>query len=377
MELYADKQYPENYSNAVMKVLDAMSLSGLKGLKVVGSASIRSQQFAGDYDATETLKVKSISEVVEALRAMVKRVRMLPETYITDIKCGEVADWNVFSPRARIEDGQIKDFNITHSKGIVDRLEREKVVSPDEAKEMRALLSAATDDFGFMDAKKNIRVHILRWRPIDILNGVLDYRGRPFLLEDAIQSGGLLKTDVVSNVHDRFTEFSVITDVFVNGTRVTKLAEPYERSIKEDIVYYNKVSPFKALKRLFALAKYFKSAKAVEALVPILNSDLGRLYQIVGDLHTLLDLLERPSPPVTEIREQIDEVRQRLGNIYLLRDYLKGEHSTIGSIMSLLKTQPSGMKRKLEALIDRLEGILDDGTEKITGDIGKKVSGVL
>lgn len=377
MELAAEKSFPENYSNDVLSILKAMSLSSMKTLKVVGSANIRSQMYAADYDAIEVVKSPSVEHLVTELRAAVKRIRDLPETYISDIKCGEVAEWNVFSPSARIEDGKIKDFNITHSKGIVDRLEREKVVSPAEAKEMRALLNDATTEFGFVDAKKNIRVHVLRWRPIDILNGVLDYRGRAFVLEDALKSGGMTKMDVISNINDRFTEFSCIYELYVGGKRISAPIRPLKEAVLEDIVYYDKTNPFKALKRLFSLAKSFKSPKAVAEIVPILNSDLGRLYQIIGDLHTLLDLLERPSAPVKEIRDQIDEMRSRLGNVYLLRDYLKQEHTIIGTIEALLKSPLPTMKRKLEALIDKLEAILDGATEKATGEIGKKALMVL
>ena len=52
----APKSYPENYPSDALDILDAMSFSGGKDVKILGSMSIRSQQYAGDYDAYELVK---------------------------------------------------------------------------------------------------------------------------------------------------------------------------------------------------------------------------------------------------------------------------------------------------------------------------------
>lgn len=367
MELISEKQFPENYSKAVLEILNAMSMTGLKKTKVVGSSNIRSMLYAGDYDSIERVDVKSASEIVQKLRDVVKRLRDIPETYISDIKCGEVADWDPFNKSARVEDGVVKDFNRVQSKSVIDKLRSQNIITPAEAKDALELLEDATSTFGFLDAKKNIRFHILRWKPIDILNGVLDYRGKAFVLEDAIESGGLIKMDVISNIESRFTEFSMIYDVFQNGKRITAPPVPLVRGLTEDIIYYDEISPFKALKRLFSLAKHYKEKKLIERLVPILNGDLGRLYQMVGDLKTLEDLLDRPSAPVEQIRAQIDDIRHRLGNIYQLKGLLSHEHHLIGLIESVLKQPAPKLSHKLTGLVEVMEDLLDKETRKVVG----------
>ena len=252
------------------------------------------------------------------LREVIKRLRSLG-VFIGDIKCGEAKEWNIFRPTARIEKGEVKDFNKMESKGAVDRLLKEHIISPAEHKEAHKLLDKATTEFGFLDAKKQIRFHILRWKPIDIINGALDYRGAVFPLESALESGGMLKVDAVANINNQFTEFSVIYEVYVKGKRITAPIPPLEGSIEDDIVYYEKSNPFKALKRMFSLARYYHEHRALEKLVPILNGDLGRLYQMVGDLKTLEGLLARPHAPVAQIREQIDEIRSRYGSLYQIK----------------------------------------------------------
>jgi hypothetical protein len=378
MELIADKQFPDNYSLPTLEVLEAMSMTGLKTTKIVGSSSIRSQLYAGDFDGSETVKVKSVEEVVEHLRAIVKKLRSVPNLAFGELKCGEIAEWNVFRPSARVEKGKILDFNIKESQAKVDALREAKVITAQEAKDYNELLDDANDEWGFLHARKSIRHHILRWTPREVLEGAKFIRGDGVIkLEDAITSGGMMKLDVVANIHDRFVEFSLIYDVYVNGKHITQTPPPIVSSLLEDILYYAKANPFKALKRIFSLAKHFKETKLIEKLVPVLNGDLGRLYQIIGDLRTIASLLEnrtRPTKQVKEMRLEIDEVRQRLGNLYQLKDLLKAQHTLIGSIMTLLKTPIPKLHAKLETFIDRLQSLLDSSTMKEVGGLLKKGS---
>jgi hypothetical protein len=364
MELYAPKNFPDNYPLSVIHVLEALSMSSLKGVKLVGSASIRSQLYAGDYDATDSVKVNSASDIAFELKSVIKKLRDIPECFIGDIKCGEVPDWNIFPKRSRVEDGKVMDFNVTQSKAHLDKLLHDKVITPAESKEYHELLSKADTPFGFLDAKKTIRVHILRWLPSEILRGSLEYRHHHFKLEDAILSKGMVKVDAICNISDRFTEFSMIYELTINGKKLSVPHISISDSLKEDIIYYENSNPFKALKRAFALSKLQKNYDDAETLAPIMNSDLGRLYQIIGDLKTLDALLKRPKHPMAEIRSQIDAMKSRMGNIYKLKDFLSHEHSILGSINSLLKSPMSTIVGKLNGIISELEGILNRNTIK-------------
>lgn len=376
MNAIAQKDFPANYATPILRVLDALSMTDLKGLEVVGSSSIRSQQYAGDIDAHEVVKAKSVESVAEKLQDIVKDVRTLKGVYFGDIKIGEIPEWNIFNANARVEDGKIEAFNRTESKARVDALRQQNIISPAEAKEAHALLSKATTPLAFLEARKTLRVHILRWRPDDILEGAMVYRDKVIKLEDAIASGGLVKVDVIANLDDRFTELSVIYDIFVNGKRLTASPSPLVPSLIEDIAYYSESNPFKALKRTFSLARHFKNLSVIKTLVPVLNSDLGRLYQLIGDMSTLVDLLERPNAPVSRIREAIDDFRSRLGFIYDLPDVLRDETETLGEIVAILKLpSPSRIRDRLASLRDDLQRKLDLNTKKELKTLGKlKVS---
>jgi len=375
MEALATKAFPDNYSEEVLNIFEAMSMTGLKKFLLVGSASLRSQQYSADFDCMEKVRISNAAEMVHNLRDVVKRLRAIPDCFIGDIKCGEEKVWDVFNKNAGIVDDKVQNFNPTESKGRIDNLLKHNIIGPAEAKEADALLNKATTPLGFITAKKTIKFHVLRWKPQQIMEGYQEYRGHRFTLEDAAVSGGLVKVDAVANIADRYTEFSTIYDVLLNGKLVSERPSNIVQSLKNDILFYNRTNPFKALKRFFALCKLRKDAKAAAVLVPIMNSDLGRLYQIIGDLQTLRDLLERPSSAynLKEILSQIDDMKARMGNLYQLRDFLKKEHGIIGALNSLLSSPATSIKEKLDKLISELEVINNEGTVKIMDTTLKNV----
>jgi len=367
MDALATKAFPDNYSQEVLRVFEALSMTDLKKFYLVGSASLRSQQYSADFDCMEKVRISNAAEMVHNLRDVVKSLRAIPDCFIGDIKCGEEKSWDVFNGNAAIVDGKVQNFNPTESKRRLDNLRNRNIIGPKEAKEAAALLDKATTRLGFIIAKKTIKFHILRWKPQQILEGFQEYRGHRFTLEDAVTSRGLIKVDAVANIADRYTEFSTIYDTYLNGELVSARGSNIVQALSDDIMFYNKTNPFKALKRYFALVKLRKDAKAAAILVPIMNSDLGRLYQIIGDLQTLRDLMDRPSSAynLKIILGQIDDMKARMGNLYQLRDFLSKEHDIIGSLNALLSSPATSIKGKLDKLISELEGINNEGTVKI------------
>ena len=430
MELIREKQFPGNYSDSVLDILARASMTGLKHVKVMGSAASRSQQYSGDYDAVDNVKIASFSEAAEALQDIVKRVR--EDCYITDFKIGEVPEWDVIvgefvggsgkgkSKPTRTEEllakqrrdraeaaaraaasakkatakvlAQIaakdkpnpasvmmanlkRDVQSLYGKGLqrlnfklpeslakLDVLKKNKIISEAEYNGAERLLRAVKDPLSFVEARKGIRFHILRWKPMEVLDGIKVVRGLKVQLDDAIASGGLIKLDLIADL-DQFTEVSMIYNLKLGKEQVTKIQGDVVESLREDIIYYDRRSPFKALKRAFSLAKLTKNFDELKKLLPLLNSDLGRLYNIVGDLATIHMLLETPSPPLDEIRENLDEMRARMGNIYTLKEFLGAESVILGTIESMKKMGLKKLKPSVYALHTELQQILNAETE--------------
>lgn len=349
--LTRQKVYPLNYPTDAIKVLDTMSFTDGKHIKLVGSMSLRSQQYAGDYDAFESVPPMSVSSLTHRFKQIVKDLRGLPNTYVGDIKCGVIDEWDVIGdPRTR---------DITKSRAKLDVLVRDNVITPNERDEAVKSLKGKFPE-------KEIKFHVLRWRPEEIERGFQEYRGRRVTLEDAIQTDGLCKIDVVSLVQNsRYTDFSCVYEFhYPDGKVMNNVDYDIAWSLRRDIAYYSSKGQWvKVMKRQFALAKFLHKEKTLKYLHPILTGDLGRLYQIVSDLGTMITLLENKKGDTKMMRYEIDQMIGRLSNIYSLPTYLKAEYDVLGTIKSALKS-PSLLPQVIR-LNDTLEMLMNNAAKKV------------
>lgn len=276
MDLLEKKQFPDEYPAEAVKVLNTMTFPGSE-LLIMGSASLKSQKYAGDYDGYNKASGK-LSDLVKAFQNIIRNLEKLPDSYITDIKAGEVGEWNVA--------GDKSGWNLRKAREKVESLLREGIVSDKEVKEL--------DLSSQLMAKKSVKFHIVRWTPDEVLEGHKKLRdGRDYKLEEAFVAPAIVKVDVIALVNNVYRDFSVIYELSDKGKRHNAFDMEPESSIKEDIRYYTQAkNPYKALKRKFALAKLHNDLPAMKRYDKIINSDLGKLYLVYSEIKTLADLLE-------------------------------------------------------------------------------------
>lgn len=370
------KQYPSDYPSDAVQILDAMSLDN--SLTLVGSMSLRSQQYSGDYDGYEV--VNSKGETQECLRKFrsafqnaIKKLRGMPNIFIGDIKGGVVSDWRIINSSSYINEDKLYNYNAVECRKKIDELLASKVLTNLEAKEAHSLIKDKPTIPEFLLAKEKLKYHIIRWSVPEVLANYKKLRdGRIFTLEEAFHTDGITKLDVIGLVaNSRFTDFSVIYQFRCNGRILNPEPLNIRRSLEESILAYKQEGNyFKVLKRCFALAKLLKDDKLIVELNPILNSDLGRLYHIVSDIGTLINLLdEHNKVPLNIIRFEIDQFISRLSNIYELKDYLKKDDQIVGTIKNILKMPHSRMKVALEKLHKELDSILQTNSKPIVEGI--------
>ena len=273
------KQYPENYPNDALSLLNTMAFDKGKGVMLLGSMSIRSALYAGDYDAYQVIKRSGKKEdilkgLAKEFQQIIKAVESTPNTSIGDIKSGSIEEWRVMPKR-------YEDYKSEQCKIKIDSLLREQIISPKEAKEAIALLKPTLSHLEFIVAKKEIRYNIIRWAPSEVAKGQKTLRnGATYTLEEAFDSPTITKLDTIGFVqNNKYTEFSIIYEFEANATVLNPDTFNIKTSLEEDILYFsNTGQPFKSLKREFALAKFENKTDLLKKLVPILNSDLGRIY---------------------------------------------------------------------------------------------------
>jgi len=360
--IVARKSYPDGYPLDALEILSKMSFSNGQDVQVVGSMALRSQIYAGDYDATETVQVKSLHDIALHFKKIIRDLQHTPLTYIGDIKSGSIEEWKV------IDD----NYSYSASKHKLDELKEHKIITPQEYSEGIKLIKPRLTKLELLEVRHALRFHIIRWTPAEILQGykrLVD--GRKFTIEDAIQTPTITKLDVVSWVqNNRFTDFSIIYNFKKNGKLLNPGMGDIEQSIRENIYVLNHDGNyFKMAKRMFALARYKKYTRMLYLLSALFNGDLGRLYIVYGDLGTLESMFETSIRiPQDRVDFELDQFRSRLSNIGLPK-YLEKEDSILQSIDHLMD---SGSKeivlKKIKDLKEKLYSLLTHYAKKYLED---------
>jgi hypothetical protein len=330
--IVARKAYPDGYPVDALQILSKMSFSDGKNVQVVGSMALRSQVYAGDYDATETVQVKSLAETARKFKEIVRALEDTSLTYIGDIKSGSVEEWKVVDTH----------YNYSKSQKKLDELRDLKIITTEEHRKGTKLLKPYLTKLELLEARRELRFHIIRWKPADVLKGYkILVDGRKFTLEDAFQTPTITKVDVVSWVqNNRFTDFSIIY-TFKRGTKVLNPGMgDIEQSIRENIyVLKHEGNYFKMAKRMFALARLKGYTRTMKLLSSMFNGDLGRLYIVYGDLGTLESMFESTHKlPYEKIEFELDQFHGRLSNIGLPK-YLNAEKEIIQDLDELMDTR--------------------------------------
>ena len=358
MDLLKVKHLPDDYASDVVDILRKMSFTNLLHLKVMGSGALKSQIYAGDYDAYEQVPVKSIASAVHKFQSIIRDLMETPLTYVGDIKSGSVEEWRVIHEH--------EPYNAVKIKKRVKELWDSKVISTEEYNHANAMLKPRLTDVQYIELKRDLRFHIVRWTPKDVLRGYkLLHDGRKFTLEEAFQSPTITKLDVISWVQgNRFTDFSCIYEFVKDGKILNPSMMDIEKALKENIVsLYHEKDYYKMAKRMFALARFKGQYPMVSKLSPLFNGDLGRLYIIYGDIGTLEYLVENQHHlPTKRIQFEIDQFKNRLGNV-LLPKYLADEpeiQDTLAKLKQpLLYSQNTAqLLRLLRQLRDRIKKYL-------------------
>ena len=359
-DIVREKSFPSNYPNDAVAILTAMSFSDGENVILLGSNSLRSQLYSADYDGQETFLAKSVGELVKKFKEIIRRLLKMPNTFIGDIKCGAIEEWRII-PKA--------GWNASLSKGNIERLYGNKILSKGEADEALELIKAGRSKLGKLNARDKLKYHIIRWTPEQILKGKQTLRdGRVYTLEEALVAHTITKIDVISLIeNNRYTDFSIIYNLVVGNKPLNPDKIDVKKSLEEAIVVLRaKGDLFKVLKRKYALAKFEHDVKKVKRLQILLNGDNGRIYQILSEIGTLIDLLERykTTAPIGTIRYELDQVKGKMALIYKSHKYLNREHALLKELNQMLEAPKADLLPMLEKFYDNFKAILNHETPK-------------
>lgn len=207
--------------------------------------------------------------------------------------------------------------------------------------------------------------YILRWSDREILLGYKTLPGNiHYSLEQALGDPTIVKLDMWAPLNSRYVEVSNFLIIMVEHedgsiTPLNGEQPDYIQSIRGDVYFYltegNNI--FKATKRMMLLARSYKDEKMLEKILPLINSSAGLVYQVMSDMHTLEDMIEKlgSRSPYEFIYREIDNFKERLSYI---SDFDFSEMRLDEIIDGILHNQLKN-DRLLERLDDMASMLLD------------------
>ena len=351
-----EKSYPLEYPDNLKKVIDAMSFT--QNVEIIGSASLRSQLFTGDIDIKEVIKsnknIKAFSEELSLkFQKMIKNLINMKDVFIGDIKLGEIKEWQIINDDTLIKNDRVINYNQSESLKKLNELSLLKVVDSNQYNEIEKLLKFQITPEDLIELKELCKFHIIRWKPSEVLEG---YKVLPtktiYTLVYAFESKATDKLDIVYWFNNRYIEMS-INYYFYSKNKLINKTDNIEESLKQNIyALYHQGKYFKMAKRIFSLLKIKIDKTLIKNLTTLFNSDLGKIYQIIGDIGTIDYLLENKKHlSKIKIHYEIDQFKYRLSNVSVSK-YMAERFKIIYLIDDAVKTND---KYKLNTDLDKIE----------------------
>jgi hypothetical protein len=338
-----------------IKELLSFNLGFKSEIKLVGSASIKSQINYQDYDYITYLKLNTNYKrfrinVLSNIETLINKYNSI----ITDIKFG-INQLKYFENKKNYK-GKQKVLN------ILNFISSNKYYTDDEKNELNKLYNKidwndilTIDDF--LDEYR--RCYTLRWSIEEIKQGyILLTSTIKKEFDECIMDPAIFKIDVLCNLRGGIEEVSNII-FFMKNNKILNKPLNYNLEIKEllksDITYYWKSgSYFKALKRLFNITKDTGNINLGNELITLFNSSIGLMYKI----NSLLKNIKEFNKYINKksLKYEIDIIKEKINNVWGIDDDF---FNTITLKLEQLKNNPHDID-KMEDISEQMEEIYNN-----------------
>jgi hypothetical protein len=308
IDLFERKQIKE-FSDKIQKVFNLLTIS--RKVRIVGSAGLKNIRYVNDFDLNELYQRnfdtdEALDEIYKMFKNKFEVAEKDPTMFITDLKCGQDCNGEP-----------------------------------------------------------------LRWNKTDIKRGTKQMEdGRIIKFQDCILMKSTFKMDVIKIIDGIFTEFSdnyliklgEEANFFPHDIQLDHLANNLKHSY--DDYFYTCRNLFKGLKRAFSyylLIGKGKHEAILKKLLAFFNSPTGKLYQMKGQIGTLLLVMDNESgfrnPKISDVKKNIKLILSELEPLPT-RD-VKGK---------LELAMKSSSKNKIMDYLESAEEDLFDIINRITAD---------
>jgi len=344
--------------------------------KLIGSLSYKIPN-AADTDLYEIVRGTTKSGVLHifmnGLRRIVNRLTNTAGQLFAEVKLG-------LNPTYLIDCGSLVNGQYSLTEGfynICSEYLNKGLLTPDEMAIIESVRSNGGSQKEYELIRNIFRLHsVLRWSAYEINNGfkiVKDYDGNPrkYTIEEGLSCKSAINIEGVylnnENFYVECSNYFVL--VYIQNGKVTPLNIPFGLSpdyfiegLKQSIytLTYSKIglyNPFKAIKRIFSLARFNKDVKFLKVAYDAIASQTGLLYALTSQLGTLAKVIalnNRYKTRITAIYTQLDTLKFKFQTIILANFDI----STVLSSLNELLQDTSQSIIKMESIRETLLSLI-------------------
>lgn len=157
---------------------------------------------------------------------------------------------------------------------------------------------------------------------------IMNEKNNELTLYDACFIKDVIKLDIIGPYDGRYLEMSTFfvlksLNEYINID--SDYFESFKKSLLKDIAHYQESKPFKAIKRVWSLARITNDKETQDLLKDLIRSNIALISQINADIETIILLIEHSSKyDLTFICNELDGFREKLSTIIDIKlDYEK------------------------------------------------------
>lgn len=296
---------------------------------IVGSFKYIVHEYPADIDMFEPYKgccsMEKVSEdIAEKFKEIALNIKEKTDIYLGDFKAG--IDHRYYVNIGKVINNKLHHYDpLKIRKSILD-LKEQKLYSEEESNALllKVIEHPSIQEYNELDNALQ-KKYIVRWDLAELIKGVKNLpNGEKLALADAVAQKGVVKIDIWVYLNKRYIEMTnwymlTYEDSTGKEQNLSVKPEKYESSIVKDLKYYNDplVNKYmKLAKRLWLYAVLKNDRKLMMTLYPLFSSGAAKLYQILGEIETITNILEKIKKPAMDtIIENIEDWKTRLGTI--------------------------------------------------------------
>ena len=148
---------------------------------------------------------------------------------------------------------------------------------------------------------------------------IMDEKNGELTLEDACFIKDVIKLDIIAPYNERYLEMSTFFVLKSQSEYInveSNYFESFHKSLLIDIAHYQESKPFKAIKRVWSLARLNNENNILDLLHELIKSNIALIAQVNADIETIILLIEHSNKfNLDFILTELDGFRERLSSI--------------------------------------------------------------